>query len=281
MSFPLIIHLHIPRNAGTTLGRLLRRKIGTWPPWRVLRHRSVLGFYGRGDWARRLSAIEAMPPGARRRVRLFEGHFGWGVHERLPGPSTYVTMLREPVDRALSVYYHLRQERHIAPGVTLEEFSGGGADPQRVWWIDNAQVRYLSGEVGRIVDVPRGKCTRAMLDVALERLRRDDVFFGLTEQFDASMVLLRRALGWRSCHWVAANAAAGRRSVNEVDPAVIERLRGLNQLDLELFRRAEAIFNERLDAGGEPLRREVERSAAANRRAAIWLAPLERVVARS
>lgn len=280
MTFPLLIHLHIPRNAGTTLGRMLRVKIGSWPPDRLLRHRLLLGFYGRGDWERRLALIEALPPRRRRRVRLFEGHFGWGLHDRLPRPSMYLTMLREPVDRALSVYYHLRQAGHLAPGVTLEEFAGDGADPQRVWWIDNAQVRYLAGEQGRIVDVPRGCCTRAMLDVALERLRAENVFFGLTEHFDASMVLLRRTLGWRSCHHVPANAAGGRRAVSEVDPAVIERLVALNALDAQLYVRAAGLFSERLGAGGEPVRRELARYPVANRRHALWMGPVQRALAR-
>jgi hypothetical protein len=276
----LLIHLHIPRNAGTTLGRMLRLKLGTWPPGRLLGHREVLGLYGRGDWEQRLAKIEALPPRRLRRVRLFEGHFGWGVHERLPGPSMYLTMLREPVDRALSVYDHLVQAGHLSPEVTLEEFSGRGVDPQRVWWIDNAQVRYLAGEGGRIVDVPRGRCTAAMLETASARLRADNVLFGLTDRFDASMVLLRRALRWRSCHPVAANAAAGRRAAGQGDPAIVLRLAGLNELDAELHRRASALFEERLAAGGPDVAREVARYPAANRRYALWMGPVQRALAR-
>ena len=42
---PLLIHLHIPRNAGSTLGRLLRLKLGFWPPANLLHHAQTLGFY--------------------------------------------------------------------------------------------------------------------------------------------------------------------------------------------------------------------------------------------
>ncbi len=88
--------------------------------------------------------------------------------------------------------------------MTLQQFALA-ADPQRVWWVDNAQVRYLAGTAGEIVDVPLGQCTRTMLDVAIERLDQSFAFVGIVEQFEASIVLLRRTLNWRGCYYVASN----------------------------------------------------------------------------
>jgi hypothetical protein len=34
------------------------------------------------------------------------GHFGYGIHEAIPGPSRYVTMLRDAPDRVASIYFH-------------------------------------------------------------------------------------------------------------------------------------------------------------------------------
>ncbi len=89
---PLLIHLHIPRNAGSTLGRLLRLKLGFWPPANLLHHAQTLGFYRLPGFEQRLAAIAAMSNSARQRVRLFEAHAGYGLHEQLPKPSIYLTM---------------------------------------------------------------------------------------------------------------------------------------------------------------------------------------------
>jgi hypothetical protein len=265
---PLLIHLHIPRNAGTTLGRMLRFKLGLWPPGRLLRHGRTLGFYRVGGFERRLERIAGLPPEKRRGVRLFEAHAGYGLHRFLPEPSLYLSMLREPVDRVISVYCHLRAEGLVDPAVTIEEFVLHGA-ADRVWWTDNAQVRYVAGEDGVIVDVPRGRCTRAMLDLARRRVDTAFAFVGITERFAASIVLLRRLLGWHFCHYAPANATRGRPRTQDLPPESLELIREHNALDLELYDHALAAFERRVEAGGEALQRELARFRAVN----AWYAP--------
>jgi hypothetical protein len=261
---PLLIHLHIPRNAGTTLGRILRLKLLMSPPTGLLSPRLTLGYFSLGGYENRLRRIEALPRRRRKRIRLFEAHAGWGLHELLPEPSIYLTMLREPVDRAVSVYWHRREGGTLPPQMTLGEYVCHG-DVQRIWWVDNAQVRYLAGEGGRIVDVPVGRCTRTMLDVAAERLEQF-AFVGASERFDASIVLLRRLLGWRGCRYVPANATGGRPRVDEIDVATLALLREHNELDSVLYRQALRRFEERVGALGEAFRRELALFSASNER---------------
>ncbi len=275
---PLLIHLHIPRNAGTTLGRLLRMKLGLWPPSGALHHHRTLGFYRLGDYERRLAAIAALSPAKRRQVRLFEAHAGWGLHERLPQPSVYVTLLREPVDRAVSVYYHLREAGAIPPEMTLEAFVLEG-EPRRIWWVDDAQVRYLAGRGGSIVDVKRGRCTRAMLDTACERLG-SMALAGITERFDESVLLLGRAMGWRRGCYASANATRGRPPVEELPPSTLDLLRASNQLDLALYDHARRRHEERVAALGAPFREELRRFVAANARCGPWLGRAQKLLAR-
>ena len=40
-----------------------------------------------------------IPPARLRKTRMFKGHMLFGLHEILPQPSTYITVLRDPVDR--------------------------------------------------------------------------------------------------------------------------------------------------------------------------------------
>jgi hypothetical protein len=271
---PLLIHLHIPRNAGSTLGRVLRLKLGFWPPSHLLHHFRTLGFYRLAGFQQRLDVIEALSASDRRRVRLFEAHAGFGLHERLPQPSTYLTMLREPIDRAVSVFYYQRQHDRIPDDMTLEQFVLN-ADPQRVWWVDNAQVRYLAGTGGKIVDVARGQCTRTMLDVAIERLEEVFAFVGIVEQFDESLVLLRRMFDWRGCYYVASNATKRRRRTEELQSAELALLNEHNELDCELYRYAKSLFQRRVEEAGSSFQRELAQFALRNNRHARWIGPTQ------
>ena len=39
---------------------------------------------------------------------MFKGHMLFGLHEVLPQSATYITVLRDPVDRVLSAFYFMR-----------------------------------------------------------------------------------------------------------------------------------------------------------------------------
>ena len=274
---PLLIHLHIPRNAGSTLGRVLRLKLGFWPPSHLLHHFRTLGFYRLAGFQQRLDAIEALSVGDRRRVRLFEAHAGFGVHERLPQPWAYLTMLREPIDRAVSVFYYQRQHDRIPDDMTLEQFVLH-ADPQRVWWVDNAQVRYLAGTGGTIVDVARGQCTQTMLDVAIERLEEAFAFVGIVERFDESLVLLRRTFNWRGCYYVASNVTKRRRWTQELQTTELALLNEHNELDRELYRYAKLLLERRVAEAGASFAGELAHFRLRNKRLARWIGPTQRIL---
>jgi len=262
---PLLIYFHIPKNAGTTLGRMIKLKLGFWPPARLLHHTVTLGYYHVPEAGPRMDAIGRLSQRDQQRVRFFEAHVGFGVHKFLPQPNTYITMLRDPIDRALSVYYTLRQHRLLPEDTTLETFLRHG-DPQRVWWIDNAQVRYLAGEDGNIVNTPQGTCRPELLEVAKQRLDEHFLFVGITERFDASVILLRRILGWRSCYYATSNVTRQRKSVDEMPPPTLDLLREYNTLDLDLYDHACARFEERVGAEGPSFETELDRFAVRNRR---------------
>lgn len=247
---PILVHLHIPKNAGTTLSRMLKLRLLAWPPTNALHRSAVLGQY-RVPTEGRLRAIASMSPRDQRRMRFYEEHCGFGVHEHLPRPVTYLTVLRDPIDRTLSVYDFLRQEGRIAPDLVLEDFLE--APPAgRVWWTDNAEVRYLAGEHGDIVDAPVGACPPELLETARRRLEHEIRWFGLLERFDESLLLLCRALGWSAAVTVRSNVTRERSTRRDtVDPATLDRIAELNALDLRLDAFARELFQRRLGALGD------------------------------
>ncbi|MGP1309970.1 MAG: hypothetical protein ACTS27_07225, partial [Phycisphaerales bacterium] len=256
---PLLIHLHIPKNAGTTLSRMLKIGVLLRPPTNALREQIVLGLYATEHTGPRLDAIERLPERDRARIRFFEAHCGYGVHERLPSPSAYVTMLREPNKRTLSVFRFLKAKGAIAPETTLDEFlRTEPRDP--VWVVDNAQVRYLAGERGEHDTRPIGACTPDMLEKATERLERDFLLAGLVERYDESAALLLRELGWRFAFSFTSNVTTKKElAEGEASQDAMDRLRDLNELDTALYERAKALFDEKVRAAGPGFAREVAR----------------------
>jgi hypothetical protein len=92
----LIIFLHVPRTAGTTLRQILERQYAPG---------SILHLY-ESDFGEELASI---PPSQPDSPRVVMGHFYFGAHAFVPKPSSYITLLRDPVERVISHYYYARQ----------------------------------------------------------------------------------------------------------------------------------------------------------------------------
>ena len=135
------------------------------------------------------------------------GHVFYGVHEHIPQPSDYITVLRDPIARVVSMYNHiLRRPEHrlhdvvAGSGMGLEEFARTSTDPG----LDNQQTRLISGRgQGEVLParpaVARGSRRRSSVATSSGRSETSTSFLlvGLTERFDETFILLRRMLGWR------------------------------------------------------------------------------------
>lgn len=277
---PLIL-IHIPKTAGTTLSQMLRVHFGAWPPTRWLRHARTLGYYHLG-YARpehmeaRLSRIAALSPRQRRQVCFFAAHAGYGLHERMPSDlratAGYLTVLREPVSRVISTFKHLQAEGRIAPDLNLRNY----IDHRRHYGLfkfDNAQTRYLAAEQGRTVDAHPHHVTREMLEVACERLERDLWWFGLTERFDESVLLLADLLGWRKPRYVSARVAAAA-TIDPPETSLLARIAEINALDMELYAFARTLLERRIVAAGPEFAARVEIFRARNARYARRMSPI-------
>jgi hypothetical protein len=243
-----VVFLHIHKTAGTTLRSLTDRQ------YRPEEIASV-------DW-KRLEAFKASPAEDRARIRLLRGHMPFGLHEHLPRPSTYITLLREPLDRAVSHYYWVRERpehelktQAVAGDLVAYLESGVAAD------LDNGQVRLIAGAPF----VPFGEMTEAHLEQAVRNLDERFALAGLSERFDESLVLLRDALGWRRpLYYTRQNETRGRPRA-ALDARTAGALRAHNALDLELYAYAADRFARRIAAGGEPFAREATTFARTNR----------------
>ena len=108
---PTVIFLHVGKTGGWTLRQVLYRNVGRSQVMRVKppreRPRGFLNVQPLEDFA-------ALSSADRERPRLIVSHMIFGIHESVPRPSTYISMLRHPVPRAISQYRHVVARLGIA-----------------------------------------------------------------------------------------------------------------------------------------------------------------------
>ena len=186
------------------------------------------------------------------------GHSPHGFHRFTKRPVEYITMLRDPVDRAVSWYYFIKDlvrtdlwRRHplrdYADSVTLVEFYQNPA-------CSNIQARWMAGLYYHKAYPALHRSAlfqRKLLAVAKSNLD-DCIAFGLQSEFDASVRIFQETLGWERYDPVPRQAKTKKRpsvsEIEELNPRVLPALRASHVLDQELYDYAVQRFKERLRA---------------------------------
>jgi hypothetical protein len=180
----------------------------------------------------------------------------FGVHESLPQPATYITLLRDPVDRVISHYYMIvRSPADIfynevtSRKMSLKDFAESGLVPE----LENGQTRFLGGAGPH---VPFGKCTPEILEKAKKNLRDYFSIVGLRERFDETVVLLKKTFGWMNAFYVKDRPKKRllKEAISRETLSVIEKY---NQLDLELYAFAKERFEELIQLQGPAFEKEL------------------------
>jgi hypothetical protein len=243
----LLVLVHIPKAAGSTLEAILRYRY----PGRafdkgikVFRRAELAGPYLE-DAARRTD----------RRALSVEIPFGLaGRH--LEG-ARFLTLVRDPVARVLSHFHYFKAGRGrglVPPGLppppadlTIEEaVAEGGYIP------DNLQTRMLCDLESAFDPLPPDALEQAKRNLA-ERF----AFVGTTERFDELVALLTLDLGWPTLPYRRARVASARRHAGETARAlrlVAER----NALDAGLHAFAGELLDAAVGRAGPELQAELE-----------------------
>jgi hypothetical protein len=250
-----VIHLHIPKTAGTTLKQIADRH---YPR----QHVYTIQVDGTID------EFKSLTHSRKSRIRLLRGHQGYGLHEYLPGGATYFTVLRDPIERVISYYYSVRRTPHhycydmiMSNDMGLKDFVESRADPM----VDNGQTRLLSGMMESGWEFGFGQCTEDVLEAAKENLCNNFAVVGLTEEFDKTILLLREALGWRHLFYARRNVAANRPKKEDLSQDALEVVTEVSLLDLELYEYARKLFQHQVHRQGASFARKVARFQLVNR----------------
>lgn len=261
VSDPAIIFLHLPKCGGTTLNRLIEWE---YPAWEIF---SIDPSYFR--WSHR--RLMRLPPQRLARIRVFKGHMPFGLHERLARPATYITFLREPVDRVISEYYfilhhYLHPQHKRMQKLTLEQYASG--TPHH-----NVQTKLIAGR-GDHPDFLAGDCNEEILTLAKQNLAKHFTLAGLTERFDEGLAALKLMFGWNIARYAHFNVTPRRRPKKESVPAETQAMIAeRNKYDVRLYEHVEAAYPRVLAPLGDRLAAELEsiRSAKAlDKAASTW-----------
>jgi hypothetical protein len=115
--------------------------------------------------------------------------------------------------------------------------------------VDNGQTRLLSGveEAGAPPVIPFGECTVETLEIAKKNLCEQFAIVGLTESFDETLILLKRALCWRDPFYIKANVAKNRPRRDEIPEATLKGIIKHNELDIQLYQCARGLFRKQIE----------------------------------
>ncbi|GMH39215.1 hypothetical protein BSKO_07113 [Bryopsis sp. KO-2023] len=202
------------------------------------------------------------------KLRSVFGHVPFGMCNFLESPCTYATVVRHPVDRLMSHYYHLKQmgiETAIPCNcTTFEEFVHAAYEGD-VWeirdqfphWHDNLQTRMILGDgyVEDVLGLPvchsklqgcdrRGfrKLTQADLDQAKENLSNHFSVVGILEEvgvFGETMVELHGFISAKIAH--SHKTQARDKRVADLSEDVYKKIVEMEKWDMILYEYVKSI----------------------------------------
>ena len=216
----MLIYVHIPKTAGTTMMEVLKQNYGQ-------------GYFRLKNEGRRLK-WQKKSDEVKNAVTCLAGHFAYGIHEHIPTECQYVTFLRNPVERILSLYYYVRHKNHqLAPmlnQLTVGEF----VESKTISDTNNGMVRFLAGrsDIGQVS--PNGSVTRDDLVLAKRNLSQFTAV-GFVETFNESLREFARLFQWENIRYVSKRINASRPSQTDLPNRTINVIKEYNTLDLELY----------------------------------------------
>jgi hypothetical protein len=262
-----LLFLHIHKTAGTTLHRIIEREYNPFQVY-TIEGRMI-------EWS--INHFKKLPQQRRAALRVVKGHMSFGLHEFLPQPSTYITFLRDPVERSISSYYYAKgnplnpfHKRIAREKIDLPTFLDltpwnnnlqckalGGVDRREFRPLDLFMEMARPGAIPPDPGVDRWSSART-LQKAQENLTRYFSFIGLTERFTESLVLLKHLFGWKLSSYSSYRISRNRPKRESLDSAILAAVEKRNQFDRALYEFGKKIFDDSLDRADIDMECETE-----------------------
>jgi hypothetical protein len=248
--------IHVMKTGGMTLFQQFRQNLAREDmyPYRELDIR-----YDGKFRHLEIAYLLGIPQDRRDRIRLYSGHFPYVACELLGGDFVTMTLLRDPVERTISLLHQLC--RHVdwigpnhdgaepGPDRRLEDvyddplvFESLILDHQTKIFSMTAADRPTSYRQVIAVDASR-------LALAKDNLARVDVV-GLTEEYGAFLAELADRFGWQVRHDLRTNAIPADSELEPVSDAFRRRIAADNAIDIEFYEYAKDLVARRRRPSG-------------------------------
>jgi hypothetical protein len=241
----IVAFVHLPRTAGTAIREAVLRR--AFPPdvTYFVEENPLNLPLAVGEFGGPLSALAVSPKAVRDQVRLLVGQMPLDLELLFSDRSVhYLTVLRDPVERAISTYFYCRSEEDNAAHSYALSLSAAEFAEQGYGEAQNGMTRFLSGATWGL-----GYSTGdQMLAAAVEVLSRCS-FIGLYESLGKDVLALQSLLGLPHAELPRINERPRDRTVGQGER---DRIEAANRLDLALYRRALAMRSSRGGSAARP-----------------------------
>lgn len=249
----VLLFVHLPRTAGTTLNGILGRQyVGDaflkLPDGFAMRNDQIV--VGSDP----LVGLSSERLG---RLRAISGHMSIGLDRRLSRPARYLTVLRDPVARVVSLYQYIRANpRHrfhaqiVGENLTLKECL-----TRPFVQFNNGQLRMLTGTISRHL-LGHGVDDAELLAQAKRTLDRQCDLVGTTSRFDEFLVLAWQRYRWQVPLYRRNNVSPATLSTPELDLETRALAEQQNVMDRELYRYADERLTYAVQVAGPQFQRQ-------------------------
>jgi hypothetical protein len=239
---PPVLIVHVMKTGGTTLFDHLRDRYGDalWPNGEL-----DLRFDGpRLDIRHHLSLryLANLPEERRRHIQVYMAHLPYAAREVLPAGTRVVSVLRDPVERTISLLRQFRRRppwqssdarRPTLADATLEEVYDHPAVFGPLILNHQTKIFAMRPTAGEASYLDPVDLDHSDLEVAKAHLAALDVV-GVMERYDDFLDALEEVFGWRVDRSARANATPAE-DVGPVDDALRQRILADNALDVALY----------------------------------------------
>lgn len=234
---PVLLFLHVHKTGGTTLRSIIDKQ--------YLADQRLF-IYGKEESMKNSTFSEK----ELRNIHCIYGHFPYGIHRSIQQPFTYITMIRNPIARVISLYNHIIYHKmdpihQEVKNLSLLEYAAAN---KVEFNNSNLQTSLISGE------------QNPDLEKAKENIRKHFSVVGITERFDESIYLMKKRMGWNDITYVKKNQTIDRLhemkkrigkkyitySMKNISNKIIEQISSRNELDIQLYHYASKLLDEQI-----------------------------------
>jgi hypothetical protein len=226
-----LFFIHIMKTAGTSFRKMLINEFGEESVYPNDTNLSQLpnGWYPSTKWiSENYDQI--------RKHKILIGHFPYSLFEKLNHPYKVITFLREPFSRTISMINHRKLNTPEYATLTFEELLDKEDFVKSQ--ILNFQTKVFGMPLGEVKSP--SETNQQTLEIAISRLRKVE-FIGISEQFMQSCQLFDKKFSTSMSKNIRSDNIL--KKGEEISERLLNKIKPLINLDLELYNEATRLFN--------------------------------------